>query len=1193
MIGHRRKARLNWFLRQLAEARLTISGTGFLLNGAPWAPYGLSDGHFELTQVGDEAADAAMGATLLRTVVRLYGTYGGGFQQDMQQEGQPGDLKPAYLTEIVRRLTASRAAGMRNGIAMDSNKGQGVEDSGGDDYFSGSIEGDRKWGVHIGTAEYLTENHGDLIDWFEPLVEPNSAVVANKEALWAKQEEFMTAILAIKPSMLFCIGPRDYSAGNIANCINPAWLEPESPFYGRVFMTCNFLSNLSTDAVQRVTRMSGLATARNTQTVPAWINQLATHPNDDADDAHLTATMALADAASGGPIYYNYWERVGVNGGTGDGLYYLSDSGDSESARLSHTNRIGVVGSHFSGIPYWTSAPVINTPPVVGELVDYTAGAATCRLTPTLTARVLVNGVDVGAAGSYLIQAGDIGLPVVIRQTATTAEGSANSDSDAVNAGAQTWAQTLAIGLNSPVPKSYNPTRPWRNLAHQARMIDNFTNNGLPTQKADGYPANGQECYVIFAEDTLGSAYSGNYAFAVDGDNVPSYASTGSLAGVSYSAGANRTTGTITGVDGSQNLILGWSGGGVVDADFGDLQLMQPGYSIDDPELFTPEFVSHAGRAEYFRTMDLQDINYNTDVTWTGSTAAGEGVFLKHPRSVAGCFEMIDALGARPWLCITPDADDDYIENLVADALPRVQTGHVMRLGYGNEPWNTGLQTYGISLRRALVAGEAFTGNTSLSQSSRRITSVSRTGTTVTVELAAAHGKSVGQSIYSHADAGGVIAHGVYTLASGTAGSTLVFETVASGSRTGTLDANGFGSFLYLDLANPLAAPYTGYGHNDGQDDYPPILAMKAHHEIQRLRVAYDHAVTLGLQSKLALVRDTYGLLHRVDQLGLARARQEYGDLDWFYANGGGFTYNYYLTPASPDGVTDADGMLAQLETSRAQLAEFTLKAINAQARFAGDSPTAGRQSVYEWGLHNHDVQDSTVGAVVQEVHRDDARTGTLLADTAKDMIDRGINLACYFTSGTEKNFAAVTQVGASWGLHEGAMVGPSAQVKDAFFTALRDESAEPEAIAGKTWGTIRLADVHELLYQPNDDLFTNGVEYLSGAYSGDPDDKAVVLDIDHRLPDPVYHVYVETAGSKTIALDACAWFTVGATIAMEIDGVEVDSAPIQQVNYNTTAPPEQLSATLTLTKGWHRVRIVLPAAPRGNYVALYRLRCS
>lgn len=425
-------------------SRLTISGTGFVLNGQAWVPYGMSDGHHELTRVGDEALDAAMGATSLRTVVRTYGTYGTGYQQDMQEEGQPGNLKPAYLAEIVRRLTASRAAGMRNGIANDSNKGQGAEASGGNDFFSGSVEGNRQKALFIGVAVYLAQNYGDLIDWMEPLVEPNSSVVASAAVLQAFQEEFMTAVLAVAPHMLFAIGPRDYSAGNIANAIKAAWLVPGNPFYGHVYMTCNFLDNLSMDEAQRVSRAASVAAARATAGVPAWIDQIATHNNGDPTNVNLDATMALLDAASGGPIGLCYWERVSM-AGTADGLRYLSDTADSSSVRLTHDSRIGVVQAHFTGVPYWMTAPAIVDTPTEGELVTYTTGTAAGRPAPTLTARVRVNGVDKGDAASYVLEAGDVGLPVVIRQTATNTAGVVTSDSAAVNAAAATT--VLSLGL--------------------------------------------------------------------------------------------------------------------------------------------------------------------------------------------------------------------------------------------------------------------------------------------------------------------------------------------------------------------------------------------------------------------------------------------------------------------------------------------------------------------------------------------------------------------------------------------------------------------------------------------------------------------------------------------------------------------------------------------------------------------------
>lgn len=451
---------------------LTISGIGFLLDGNAWIPRGFSDGHFELTHVGDEAGDVAMGGTGLRTVIRKYGTYGTGFQQDMQQEGQPGDLKPAYLTESVRRLTASRAAGMRNGVAMDSNKGQGVEASGGNDFFSGSTEGNRQWALHISTAVYLATNYGDLIDWFEPLVEPNSAVVASKEALWARQEEFMTAVLAVAPNMLFAIGPRDYAAGNIASAINPTWLDSGSPFYRRVFMTCNFLNNLSTNVSQRVARAALVASTRNSQGVPAWINQISTHPINDPGDIHLDATMTLLDQASGGAIGMDYWERVSVFSQQADGLYFLTDTADPNSARDSHPARIGVVTAHFAGTPYWMSPPVIVGTPTQGSPVAYISGQVAGRPTPSVTSRVRVNGVDKGDAATYVIQAGDVGLPVVIRRTATNTNGSTLSDSAAVNAvgsGAATVLDLRMLGGQIDTPLDYSGLTMYQDLAKSIR----------------------------------------------------------------------------------------------------------------------------------------------------------------------------------------------------------------------------------------------------------------------------------------------------------------------------------------------------------------------------------------------------------------------------------------------------------------------------------------------------------------------------------------------------------------------------------------------------------------------------------------------------------------------------------------------------------------------------------------------------
>jgi hypothetical protein len=104
------------------------------------------------------------------------------------------------------------------------------------------------------------------------------------------------------------------------------------------------------NVTQRAARAALVASTRNSQGVPAWINQIATHNSDDTDNSNLDATMTLLDEATGGYIGYNYWERVSM-AGTADGLYYLSNTGDPNSSRLEHTDRIALVGRHFTHTP--------------------------------------------------------------------------------------------------------------------------------------------------------------------------------------------------------------------------------------------------------------------------------------------------------------------------------------------------------------------------------------------------------------------------------------------------------------------------------------------------------------------------------------------------------------------------------------------------------------------------------------------------------------------------------------------------------------------------------------------------------------------------------------------------------------------------------------------------------------------------
>lgn len=429
----------NWWRRRLggggpASPRMSISGKNFLdENGQPIVLRGFVAGHGEIMQTGDQAEAAAMGANFWREGIRWWGDYTTGFQVDAEDDADPGYVDTVYFARFSAAIDRAKAQGMRTLFFPDSNCGQGVGVGGVCDLGSGtedfwSAGGANKRARFIAMVRWVVQQKLGKIDIIEPIVEPSSAN-ADQTSLWAFQEELMSAVLAVDPKMLFLIGAYpNYESNSISNAFNPAWAIPSSPFYGKVALTGNFLNNLSTNPVNRVDRVNKAVTARNTWNCPVLIQQFGTQTANDADDMHMEATATLLDTAAGGPIGYSFWEFVSIFS-TSYGIYSLSDSGDPNSARVLKPVRKAVLQAHMNGVPYYMTAPVINGSPTQGSLVIYTQGYAAARPVPSYSADVIVDGVNKGSAATYVIQAGDVGLPVVIRETATNSAGTDSSDS--------------------------------------------------------------------------------------------------------------------------------------------------------------------------------------------------------------------------------------------------------------------------------------------------------------------------------------------------------------------------------------------------------------------------------------------------------------------------------------------------------------------------------------------------------------------------------------------------------------------------------------------------------------------------------------------------------------------------------------------------------------------------------------------
>jgi hypothetical protein len=1148
-------------------AALTISGTGFVLSGAAWIPYGMSDGHHELTRVGDEAIDAAMGATSLRTVVRKYGTYGTGHQQDMQQEGQPGDLKPAYLAEIVRRLTASRAAGMRNGIAMDSNKGQGAEASDGNDFFGGLTEGNRQKALFIGTAGYLAQNYGDLIDWMEPLVEPNSAVVASASVLQAFQEEFMTAVLAVAPHMLFSIGPRDYSAGNISNAIKAAWLVPGNPFYGKVFMTCNFLSNLSMDEAQRVTRAASVATARTTSGVPAWINQIATHVADDPADINLDATMALLDAASGGPIGLCYWERVSMSA-TADGLRYLSNSADPNSARLTHDARIAVVQAHFTGLSYWMTAPAIVGTPTQGGLVSYTTGTAAGRPAPTLTARVRVNGVDKGDAASYTIQAGDVGLPVVIRQTATNAAGAVTSDSAAVNAAAasQTYGSQQLLGANLGPTIEYT-TRMWVDLMNAGRACwcpttdsSGFGYSSV-SLKGDGYPASGTTSVRVFMAEVV-DWDAGAYLFECTGDlsggGLQNLGTGSFTSGPTYNGGTNKTTATLTvptGQDGTATIALRFN---TVPADFGGVKLHAPGYALASTQKIRTEFVTHNAPFKCLRFMDQLNTNGpdgafagggNQDANWSGSYAASVGHPLYHQNSLAASFQISDECGATMiWTNIPAKATDAYMASYVADGAARRPVGALWVIEFGNELWNGSL---GESTAYTDIRTAAFTA--SGTRAGADLTSISRTSNVVTCVFDTDHGLSSGNTIY--------VRHKTGAFTEGSESVTVIDATTltwADNGADGSISHADDDTFIYLNPTHTLCRQLTSYY----APEYPTANYVRIRYMLTRAKKIYDEIVLAGETANIKVMLGVWMASTFNYVPCVAWAAEEYGNMDWLY----GMPPALYMEPETPNSFTSVTDVFTQLDTNATDVT------LPRALRWNNLMNTWGMKCLgYESGPHTH-TSDGDSTTYVLQAHEDD-RMRQRLKSWQHSWTNRGGEQLMFFHAGVAR---APTTPNATWPVTYGDFTDDATSAKYAAFTELATESALAVQESGVNFGTIRYIDA-----LPD-----------SGAFLGQVSTWLTIRP-EKSVPDVTIGVAVDVGGSYALAIDACRHTDAAVAYECFVDGVSVSSGNLPSGNVFTTAPGQAFSTSVSLTAGYHLVTLHVPNASRADWVGLYRVRLT
>lgn len=459
------------------SARMTISGqTLFDRFGQPFIPRGNVVGHGELERAGDAVTDLSMGANVRRIGIRWWTDDTSGFQTDAESDSDPGHIAPAYWARISAEIDEAHDLGLMVHVFFDSNCGQGVgtgavcklDGTNVVDFASNTTESNAKRAKNLEMIAWVVGQKVGKIDSMEGLVEPSGNFT--QSTYWDFAEDVMDAVQPIDPSMIFFWGGHpNYQAVDIGDSLRPGWTDVGSPYRDRLVATCNILTNLATNPTQRVDRVENyIVPARTALNVPVVIQQVGTRTDGDSTDEHLEATLTLLDQNN---IGYTVWERRSVFG-TSYGWTYLSDTNDANSALIEKTRRKNILKAHFSGAPYWMTAPTIVGTPTQGSLVSYTSGQVSGRPVPTITARVLVGGVDRGDASTYIIQAGDVGFPVVIRQTATNTNGVASSNSAAVNAvgsGAATVLELRMLGGQIDTPLDYSGLTMYQDLAKSIR----------------------------------------------------------------------------------------------------------------------------------------------------------------------------------------------------------------------------------------------------------------------------------------------------------------------------------------------------------------------------------------------------------------------------------------------------------------------------------------------------------------------------------------------------------------------------------------------------------------------------------------------------------------------------------------------------------------------------------------------------
>lgn len=303
--------------------RMSVSGKKILdENGKYWCPRGVNYGHGELGVDGDAQEIADRGFNSVRIIPRKWGTYSGSTTDSDANGATTEEVLTSYFDTVRLRVLQAKAAGLKVLLAFDSNCGQTerVADTTcalglGSPQTFWTTGGATKLDQHVNQIRYYARALCGLVDFWEPIVEPNPAATIPSGDLhtdvWAVQDRIRNVILAEDPGALFIIGPApSYQNSALSGWFNSAWDSQSNTIY-----TNNELSNAMTNGggSGMPNDISNLVSMRSTNKVPVVIQQMGTTLTDDPDGSLLVSGATLLNQASGGSIGWWYWEWVSQN----------------------------------------------------------------------------------------------------------------------------------------------------------------------------------------------------------------------------------------------------------------------------------------------------------------------------------------------------------------------------------------------------------------------------------------------------------------------------------------------------------------------------------------------------------------------------------------------------------------------------------------------------------------------------------------------------------------------------------------------------------------------------------------------------------------------------------------------------------------------------------------------------------------